>query len=68
MSYPPIFSNVSLNKTCPAPIKYETSDSLLHMIERPTIQCLNDCSRIISILSQNDLKEMYIKSISGELF
>ena len=35
----------------------ETSESLLEMIERPTIQCINDCSRIISILSQNDREE-----------
>jgi len=35
----------------------ESSESLLEMIERPTIQCINDCSRIISILSQNDKEE-----------
>ena len=33
----------------------ETSESLLMAIERPTIKCLNDCSRIISILSENEI-------------
>ena len=33
----------------------ETFESLLNAIEQPTVKCLNDCSRIISILSGNEI-------------